>query len=222
MDGLTPKEKKVAESYLKKLKVPKRKTRHQVAIGMVGAIGSGRAAVAAALAREIGGVLIVADDIRVLLRKAKCGYGHIREIAWAVMKNVAERDGNVVLDTDHVDPEKRNRLKKATKDAHMHLYFVRTLADYDTVVGRLVTASYTKSDLFGGASTAWKGKFKGNVIALREMSRRLPHHYTWMQDDGGKWMGKTMPYVFAEIDTTDSKKWKSKIKDIARQVAHRT
>lgn len=220
--SLKPKEKKVLGAFIKKLKVPKRKTKHPSVIASLGLVGAGKEEVAQVFAREIGAVCVSADELRVALRKQKMGYEHVREIALEIGKEVAKRDGNVVLSSDYSHPEKRNILKRMAKEKNMYTYFVRVVADPDVMMGRIISATYGKNNLFYGARTPWKGAHKPSVVKLREMWRRTPQHYSWMNEDGGKWVQKSMEYIFGEIDTTDPKKWKSKVKQIAMQIAARS
>ncbi len=86
-----------------------------------------------------------------------------------------------------------------------------------------LTADYRDSadDFFGGASSSWKGseQSKGAAVKVREMIRRTPHHYRWVNKDGGKWILKKFPFaVFAEIDTTDGEKWKGAVQKLAKKL----
>lgn len=212
---LTPKEKKVLEHSLKKLRVPKSKAQQQTVIAMVGLVGSGKGEVAQVLARELGAVLIATDDVRIMLRKQKVKYTHVREIVNELVKEVLSQGGNAVINSDFVEADKRNTLSKIAKDAQARVYFVRTSLEHDTMLGRIMTDSYSAGDFFGGATTLWKGKNKGAVVKMREMWRRTPNHYFWNSEEGGHWVKKSMAFVYAEIDTTDAKKWKHEVKQLA-------
>jgi len=117
---------------------------------------------------------------------------------------------NVVLDGDHIT--KRKELSRLAKKSGARLLYVRVHAKEDAIIGRLLTARYSKKDFFGGAKTEWGGKNNGGVVAIREMRRRTPWHYIWNNKGGGKWTLKKMPFVFAEIDTSDEKIWKQKVR----------
>jgi predicted kinase len=215
---LNPKEKKVFEQVLHNLRVPKRKTKQQLVIGMVGLVGSGKHEVAQVLARELGAVLLSSDEIRVALRKQKVRYTNVRYMIETLTKEIVSREGNVVIASDHVDAEKRNRLQKIAKDAGIRSYFIRTSLEHDVMLGRILSATYKPTDLFGGATSIWKGKNKGAVVKLREMWRRTPNHYFWNSEEGGHWVQKSMSFIFAEIDTTDIKKWKREVKQVVERL----
>ncbi|MCI0619600.1 AAA family ATPase [Candidatus Wolfebacteria bacterium] len=217
---LTSKEKKVFEGLTRRLKVPKRKTKVQVVMGMVGLVGSGVTSVARELTRGIGAVVLDADDVRVLLRKEKTGYGHVREIVLELAEHVLAQGGNIVIDSDHIDPNKRNKLKKLTKDRGAELYFVRTVCNPDVMLGRMITTHYgsTSKDLFQASETAWRGKYGAAVDKIREFWRRTPLHYFWNSENGGSWVSKSMSFIYAEIDTTDGKKWKAEVKQVAAKL----
>lgn len=209
---LAPKEQKVFERLARRLRVPKRKSNRQVVVGMVGLVGSGVTSVARELARGIGAVVLCADDVRVLLRTERAGYDHVREIMLALTTQALARGVSVVVDSDHIDPNKCNKLKKCAKDSDVEVYFVRVTCEPDVILGRTAGDTYSSKDLFGGAGTAWKGRNRGAVVKLRELWRRTPLHYFWNSEQGGHWVKKTLGYIFAEIDTTDQKKWKSEVK----------
>ena len=76
-------------------------------------------------------------------------------------------------------------------------------------------------DFFGGAPSKWKGseQTKGAAVKVREMLRRTPHHYRWVNEVGGRWILKKLPFpVFAEIDTTDEEQWKRNVEKCARKL----
>ena len=88
------------------------------------------------------------------------------------------------------------------------------------VAGRIITANYRNitEDFFGGASSKWQGseQNKGAVVKLREMWRRTPLHYHWVNKGGGQWVIKNPPCaVIADIDTTEPDLWKQKVEKCA-------
>jgi predicted kinase len=214
--NLTPKEKKVLEGLVKKLRVPKRKTDTHCAVGMVGLVGAGVSSVARELARHIGAVVIDADDVRIALRKQKLGYGRVREIVLELVEQVLVQGGNVVIDSDHIDSDKRNKLKKVAKDRGAEVYFVRTVCNPEVMLGRMMTEHHgsASKDLFQASETGWRGKYGAAVDKLREFWRRTPLHYFWNSEGGGHWVSKSMSFVYAETDTTDGKKWKTEVKQV--------
>ena len=223
MEKLTSKEQSAQKSFLSKLNINKRKTKNPVIVAFIGLVGSGKSSVARELAKHIGATVISGDDIRIELRKQNEKYGHTRAIAENVALEIMKKGDNVVVDSDFVDEKKRASIREKARKAQSHLVFIRTYCDLDVVVGRIITANYKNSadDFFGGASSGWKGnkQTKGAVVKIREMWRRTPHHYKWVNKIGGKWVLRKFSFsIFAEIDTTNKEVWKHKIEGLAKKL----
>lgn len=222
MEKLTEKESKAQRDYFLKIDVViKRKTKKSLIIGIVGLIGSGKSTIAKEMASLIGATVVSGDDIRVCLRKEKEKYDNARLIVENVTIEIINKGGNVVIDSDFIDRKKRVSLKEKAKKIGAKVVFIRTCADLDVMIGRIMDADYKNipKDFFGGASSVWRGTNKGAVVKLREMCRRFPHHYRWLNESGGKWVLKKPPFkVFAAIDTSDENKCKQKVKMIAGQI----
>ena len=222
METLTEKEIKAQEVYTNKLSFElRKKTKKPLIVGIVGLIGSGKTTIANEMAPLIGATVVSGDDIRVCLRKEKEKYDKTRLIAENVAMEIINKDGNVIVDSDFIDQKKRVSLKEKAKKVGAKVIFVRTHADLDVMVGRIIGADYENlpENFFGGASSAYQGASKGTVVKLREMYRRLPHHYKWFNESGGKWVLRKLPFkVFAEINTASENKWKQEMKMIAGQI----
>ncbi len=194
----------VSKEFISLLKAPKRKSKNPVVVAMVGLIGSGKSSVAKALAPLIGATLIGGDSIRITLRQRSQDYNPVRNITKKATIAALKLGSNVVLDSDFVVQKKRKDLEKTFKS---NIFYLRTFAERDTMIGRLIKAKYTPRDLF-----------KNSTIAIREMWRRTPHHYNWSKADGGKFILKKLKIPFlAEIDTT-TPKWSEKVKEIAAKI----
>ncbi|MBU2578296.1 dephospho-CoA kinase [Patescibacteria group bacterium] len=196
------------------------RTKKPIIVGMIGLIGSGKSSVAQELASHIGATVIEGDVIRILLRKEKEKYDNTRKIAEDVGLEIIKASGNVIFDSDHIDSKKRASLRSKAKEAKTQLIFVRTYAEIDNMIGRNMKES--PNEFFSGASTPWQGSAqeRGTVVKLREMIRRIPHHYRWTNKTGGRLILKKLPFmVFAEIDTT--LKWKNDVKKIAEKILKR-
>jgi len=218
-EKLTQKEQRAQDSFLVKIDIKKRKTEKPVIVAIIGLVGSGKSSVAQELAKHIGATVIEGDDIRIELRKQSERYEKSRAIAENVAIEVVKQGGNVVLDSDFVDEKKRASVREKARKAGVRLVFVRTHCDLDVMVGRVLTATYRNrvDDFFGGASSKWTGseQSKGAAVKVREMWRRTPHHYRWVNQGGGKWVLKKFPFaIFAEIDTTDL--WKRDVEKCAK------
>jgi len=225
-EKLTKKEQAAQDVFMAKLDIKKRKTDKPVVVAVIGLVGSGKSSVAQELAKHIGATVIGGDDIRIELRKQSERYEKSRAIAENVATEVVKQGGNVILDSDFVDEKKRASLREKARKAGMRLVFVRTHCDLDVMVGRVLTATYHNrvDDFFGGVKSKWQGseQLKGAAVKVREMWRRTPHHYRWVNQGGGQWKLKKFPFaIFAEIDTTDSDSWKREVERCAKQLLMR-
>ncbi|MCH8986762.1 AAA family ATPase [Patescibacteria group bacterium] len=222
-ETLTKKEHAAQNAFMAKLKIKKRETKKPVIVAIIGLVGSGKSSVTQELAKHIGATVIEGDDIRIELRKQSERYERARAIAENAAIEVINQDGDVILDSDFVDAKKRASIREKARKAGVRLIFVRTHCDLDVMVGRILTATYRNrvDDFFGGASSKWTGseQSKGAAVKIREMWRRTPQHYRWINQGGGKWILKKLPFaIFAEIDTTDPKRWRSEIEKYAKKL----
>ena len=225
-EKLTKKEQAAQDAFMAKLDIKKRKTEKPVIVAVIGLVGSGKSSVAHELAKHIGATVIEGDDIRIELRKQSERYEKSRAIAENAALEVVKQGGNVILDSDFVDEKKRASVREMARKAGMRLVFIRIHCDLDVMVGRALTTTYHNhvDDFFGGAKSKWQGngQSKGAAVKVREMWRRTPHHYAWVNRDGGKWVLKKFPFaIFAEIDTTDSDSWKRGVERCAKQLLTR-
>jgi predicted kinase len=222
-EKLTTKEFVAQESFLAKLKIQKRKTEKPVIVAIIGLVGSGKSSVARELAEHIGATIVNGDDVRIELRKQNERYDRARLLAENIALEIIQQGGDVILDSDFIDPKKRASLREKARKAKVQLVFICTYADFDVVTGRILTADYKNEidDFFGGASSKWQGsdQSKGAAVKLREMWRRTPHHYHWQNKGGGKWTIKNPPCkVLADIDTTDEAEWKKEVDKLAKKL----
>jgi len=225
-ETLTKKERAAQDAFMAKLDIKKRKTDKPVIVAVIGLVGSGKSSVTHELAKHIGATVIGGDDIRIELRKQSERYEKSRAIAENVAIEVVKQGGNVILDSDFVDEKKRASVREKARKAGVRLVFVRTYCDLDVMVGRVLTATYHNrvDDFFGGVKSKWQGseQSKGAAVKVREMWRRTPHHYRWVNQGGGKWVLKKFPFaIFAEINTTDSDSWKREVERCAKQLLTR-
>jgi predicted kinase len=219
---LTKKEQLAQEAFVKKLQIRKRKTKQPFIVAVLGLVGSGKSSVAKEIAKYIGAVVVNADNIRIELRKQKERYEATDAIAENVVFEILKQGGDIVIDSDFSNAKKRKNLLQKAKINKISVVFVRTICNFDVMMGRILTAVYKnkKDDFFGGASSKWQGnEHKGAVVKIREMWRRTPHHYKWINQDGGKWILKKFQFpILAEIDTTDEKMWPKQIKKLSEKL----
>ena len=196
-ETLAKKERAAQDAFMAALNIRKRRTKKPVIVAVIGLVGSGKSSVAQELARHIGATVINGDDVRLSLRKQNERYEQARAIAENAALEVVKRGGSAILDSDFIDPKKRAGILEKARAAGVRLVFICTYADFDVMVGRALTADYRNSvdDFFGGASSQWKGsgQSKGAVVKIREMWRRTPHHYRWVNKGGGQWKIKNPP-----------------------------
>lgn len=222
-EKLDIRERRVQDECMRKLAIVPRKTKQPVVIAIVGLVGSGKTSVARELAKFIPAAIIEGDQIRVCLRETKAPYTHVQKIAEDACVQALKKGGNVILDGDYVERKKQTSLREKIKTLKAKLIFIRTFADYDVMVGRIVSAKYHNQpeDFFGGAGTKWDGseQSRGAVVKLRELWRRSPHHYQWSADGGGSWKLKKPSFsLYADIDTTESDAWEKEVEQVARKI----
>jgi len=194
-----------------------RPTPRSVIVGLVGVVGSGKSSVAYELSKLIGAVVVESDEIRLALRATKESFDNVRLIARNVALTLADCGINVVLDSDFIDAKKRADLRKPAKALGFPVYFVCVYADLDVMIGRMVSER-CGNDFFAGAPSDWHGSYKGSVVKIREMIRRLPLHYHWINEGGGRWEIKKPPCkVLADIDT-GAEGWREEVKKCAERI----
>jgi len=217
---LNSKELQAQKVFMAGLRPVRKKTEKPLVVAMVGLLGSGSSVVSKKLAKLIGAVVIEGEEILSCLRKYGAGFENRRLIAQEAALEMLEQGNNIVLDSDHIDIEKRNLLNKIFQNSKARLIYVKTYADRDIIIGRILNGAYPKGSFFAeaGKTSLWQKQNRPAVIKMREMWRRTPHHYDWENKVGGKWIFKKLPFrIFAEIDTSDSK-WEVKVKKAARKI----
>ncbi len=199
--------KQVTDKFISQLRITKRKTKRPIVIALIGLIGSGKLIVSGELTKQINATVIVADAIRVALRKQKQGYEQIGSVSEKVALHVLKKEGNVILCSDFVDSQKRKKLEEKAKKFQAKVFYIRTIADRDVMIERLVKTKYNPS----------RDLFKDNTIAVREMWRRTPHHYRWENKQGGRFILRKLRIpLLAEIDTGND--WKKQVKKVAQKI----
>ncbi len=174
---------------------------------MTGLVGSGKSTVAKELARALHARLVRSDAIRAALRRNGKQYDTVRTLALREVENALGSGKSVVLDADVVDSDAVQNARALAKKHGADVSIVRTICDIDVAIARAITGRYgtPASDLFVAADSLVKkpSRLKGASVKVREMMRRLPHHYRWDASEGGRWVLKKRA-VTATIDTTDA------------------
>lgn len=196
----------ITEQFINSLKITRRKTKKSIVVAMVGLVGSGKGSVAKTIAKSIGATIVSGDNIRLALKKKKQSYASVRSIAEEITFSVLKKGANVLMDSDFVNQEKRKNLKEKFNKFGARLFYVRTFAERDIMIGRLIKAKYNNNSLF-----------KNSTIAIREMWRRTPHHYKWGKESGGQFILRKLKIPFiAEIDT--GKDWGKQVNTAIRKI----
>lgn len=208
METFTEKERLAQENYFKKLETNvQRKTKKPIVISMIGLIGSGKSYTAQKIADMIGAILLSADDLRIEMRKVGERYEGARKIIEDITITLLLAGRSIVIDSDFIDDKKRASIRAKVKDTHAKLIFVRTLCDRDIMIERILNSKFEKStdDFFGGADSRSDSQNTGVIVKLREMWRRTPHHYKWINEQGGRWIPKKLNFKHLLINTNDEK-----------------
>jgi|SRR3989338_8771748 len=217
MEELTKEELQFCVQYANELiqrhsKMPQeRKTESLVVVCMVGVVGSGKTVTANLIANLIGGIVVIGDNLRVKQRKIGSSFERTRFLGEKIVRLILDRNQNVVLDSDHVDSEKRASILAKSKEWGAKVVFVRTYADPYVMIQRLRDERYTPDSFFGGAIVPVDypelnrlgAQGKGGVVAEFERDRRMLLHYNWIDESGGRFVLKKLDFqVIGEIDTS--------------------
>lgn len=216
------------QSYLHRQNpIPRsRKTKNPLIIAMIGLVGSGKSAVARSLALRIGATIIEGDVIRTHLRANRSRLEGAYKIEQNLGFGIARRGGVAILDSDYIDAPKRAMLLHRAKAERVEVIFVRTVCDLDVMFGRIISTD--AGNFFNHASSKWQDeKTKGAAVKLRELTARLPLHYTyqwgrgslmrWIAPGRGSWKLRELPFpIFAEINTTYEGIWQDRLTTTAK------
>lgn len=223
-ERLTKGEHLVEMALLQAIPTMSRRTKSAYVVGMVGLVGAGKSSVAREIAERIGAVVVSGDAIRIMLRAHGECLDRTRAIAENIAREIVLRGGNVVIDSDFIDANKRAALKAKLKSTKARIVYVRVHADIDMVLGRVMStvhhASEFSEEFFSGASSCWNGDsaYKGGIVKLREMWRRTSHHYCWSDVGGGRWTLRKLSFpLFMTIDTT-TLAWKGEVSDVVKRL----
>ena len=179
----------ISKGFISSLKMPKRKSKSPVVVAMVGLVGSGRSSIARALAPLIGATVIESNTIRVALRQKGQDYNPVRNIAEKAVLKTLEVNSNVIMDSDFIDPKKRESLERKLKKTGAKIVYLRVSANPEVTIERFIKAKFNPN----------KDLYKSSAIAIREMWRRTPHHYNWSEAGGGRFIPKKLKIPFLEV-----------------------
>jgi len=220
---LSAKELAAQKNYFKQLRIKKHRTSKQMIFCMIGLVGSGKSTVANEIVRLTSATVISGDKARTELRKKKASYQATRQITKNLALEVLKQGGNLVIDSDFVDADKRQIAASLAKKSNAKLFYVRAHCQPDIAIGRMISAKYQNNtdDFFGGAASDFQGnaQTKGATVQIREMWRRTPLHYTWSNKDIARWELKKLPCkLLASLDTSNAKKWQQDLKKVINKL----
>lgn len=189
----------------KQIVIQPRPTHQPVIIGMVGLTMPNRPFVAERIANLAGAIMVKADDIRLLIRQRNKsrGEGHpsnleyheaLPKILESLRKWVITKGGDLLVDSDHYEAEKRNQLEKFAQEVGAKVIYIRVVCDQKVIWGRVLGMEFSEGHIFKNAETA-----------IRETVRRLGFHYYFEPNPWGQLILKPdLGFeIFATIDTTD-------------------
>jgi predicted kinase len=202
---------KINDELVRSARITGSKTNNPIIVAMVGVTGVGNSAIARALKKMIGWDIIEKNKIRVKLREEGKGFNpqNTDRIHYAMLAKILKNGGNAILDSDFAEKTKRRKLEKFVRRFHGRVLYLHLTCERDVMIGRILKSRYNpKIDIF-----------KSAAIAVREHCRRYPWHYRWSEANGGQYLLKKLPVkFFAEIDTTNPKTWKKKLRQVAKRL----
>lgn len=188
-------------------------------VGIFGLVGSGKSTVVAELMKQTKtkAKAISYDDIRLELRKQGKPMDDVYPEGARRVLTALKQYPLVLLDSDAVRTEKRKQMEQLAKKFGASIRYVRVICELDTMISRsMLNKPHT---LFTLNHKGRNNAQAGQAAKLREMMRRLPWHYQWSKENGGKWTLKALPVKLeAVIDTTDGKTWKKQVKQFAKKL----
>lgn len=165
-------------------------------IALVGEPGAGKSMIANQISSRKNFAIVSADEVRIELRFLGEGYGRVPEICNILTLELVSRDYSVVLESSHVDPFKRARLKAFLARLDVKPAFLQVTCDNVVAVNRIVESSYTFDSLYDEGCAAL-GDLRGYKLFLAERARQMFLY----QDRRGRY--RHLPFLHQDpIDTS--------------------
>lgn len=165
-------------------------------IALVGEPGAGKSMVANQISCRKNFVIVSADEVRVELRFFGEGYDRVQEICSILTLELVRRDYSVVLESSHIDPFKRAKLKVCLSRVGVKPAFLQVVCDDDVAVKRIIEGSYSFDSLYDEGCFVL-GDVRGSKLYLTERARQM---FLYKKRDGSY---RELPFVQQEaIDTS--------------------
>lgn len=198
----------IQKELMRGLSIKRRHTGPPVIVATIGITGAGASTVARELGRMLGWSVVEKNKIRVKLREEGPGFtpSSTDRVHDAMLHRVLDAGGNVILDSDFIESEKRRKLERFSRTLGARVVYLHLACDRDVMIQRMLRVNYNpRTDVF-----------KSAAIAVREHCRRYPWHYRWSPAQGGRYVPRRpTAKMLATLDTTDPAKWKKRLRIIA-------
>lgn len=175
----------------------KRKPKKHI-FALVGEPGSGKSKTAFGMSCRIDMGFVSPNEVRVELRNRKLGYQNIQEICNILTFEMVRRGFSMILDSDHIDPFKRARLKAFLAHLGVRPQFVRVTCDDTVAKERIIKGTYGPDSLYDEESPQLKG-VRGAQLFLQERDRQIFMH----KDKQGKL--RPLWFLSQTVDTSHIK-----------------
>jgi predicted kinase len=208
-DDLNPQQQQVQKEFFAELQPTPRKTSQPLIIAVIGLTGAGKSSVARELVKQIGGTIITGERIRRVLLQRGEPETKAPTIAEHLMGEVVRTGGNAIIDSDHINIEATNRARLRRRAAALgaRLVLIDVFCDFYVAIRRILSV--------------WKENQPSEQAMgkLIELLDRIPYHYQWTSERGGKWTRKKLPFrPFAEINTSAEGEWKAEVAKVAAKL----
>lgn len=181
--NLADSEKRVLETYIGSLDIKPRTTAGSICIATVGLVGSGKTTFCEIASRELPATHVSYAGVKVLLWKSDQPFNadSYRNISLHAVVHVIKNGGNVAVDNDNIEPEKRKYLYDIMKAVGGVPVFVHLNPSIDVIISRIIENTYNAKSIFSNAVCSYDGEYQIRAVTtrIRTFFERLPHHFTW-------------------------------------------
>lgn len=145
------------KAFLRTLKIISRpKVKRLIVLALVGPIGSGKSHISGILARKLSLIVLRADAARVFLREKNQKISRVGSLINNLVLYFLARKQSIILDSDAVNPQTREKIKTEAKRFEARVFFVQIKTPENLIIQRLKKHHYTRRDIFKNADEAIK------------------------------------------------------------------